>query len=487
MSRVRASASVARVPLVTALLLATACSGGSPGARPAESGDASGLLRWSGFAIDTSGIDHTPVGPGENRTAKEQYGPCRASRAMAIVHIALFDAAVSVAGGYQPYEPVPRAAAGASLEAAVAQAAHDTLTALYPSQAPRLDDELRKALDELPGGRARDHGAAAGALAAAAILSDRAGDGSAHSEPTIGRDYVVSREPGHWRPDPVHANELALGARWREVRPFVLASASALRVAPPPALTSDAYAAAFAEVARMGGDGAVTASARTAEQTEIGLFWAYDGTPSLCAPTRLYNQIAAQLVRERGIDAIATARILALANVAMADAAIAGWESKYFHDFWRPVTGIREAEPGTGPTGRGDGNPRTVGDPRFTPLGAPASNEATSGFTPPFPAYPSGHAVFGGALFETLREALGTDHVPFVFVSDELDGVTVGADGEPRPLAPRSFETLSRAEEENGQSRIYLGIHWAFDKAAGIEQGRAVAREVTAKLFAPAP
>jgi hypothetical protein len=169
----------------------------------------------------------------------------------------------------------------------------------------------------------------------------------------------------------------------------------------------------------------------------------------------------------------------------MADAGIAVWESKYHYEFWRPIHGIRESDPGTGPSGSGDGNAATIGDPTFTPLGAPASNLTGPNFTPPFPAYPSGHAGFGGALFQTLRRFYGRDDIAFSVVSDEFNGVTRDREGNVRPLRPRSFASLSAAEEENGQSRIYLGIHWAFDKTEGIAQGRRVADYVFDHAFGP--
>jgi hypothetical protein len=169
----------------------------------------------------------------------------------------------------------------------------------------------------------------------------------------------------------------------------------------------------------------------------------------------------------------------------MADAGTAAWESKYFYQVWRPVTGIRESDAGTGPSGQGDGNPNTAGDVTYSPLGAPASNLTGPNFTPPFPAYPSGHATFGGAVFQTLRKFYGTDNIAFTFVSDELNGVTVDNQGNVRPLRPRTFSTLSQAEEENGQSRIYLGIHWAFDKTEGIAQGRKVADYIFKRAFLP--
>src|SRR5262249_1631744 len=232
-------------------------------------------------------------------------------------------------------------------------------------------------------------------------------------------------------------------------------------------------------------DGVVTSTERTEEESVIGVYWAYDGTPSLCAPPRLYNQITMEIAEQMGTDLVDLTRLLALVNVAMADAGIAVWDSKYHYQFWRPVTGIRESDPGTGPTGAGDGNAATVGDPTFSPLGAPADNLTGPNFTPPFPAYPSGHAGFGGALFQTLRRFYGTDAIPFTFVSDEWNGVTLDNHGNVRPLIPRSFVSLSQAEEENGQSRIYLGIHWHFDKTEGIAQGRLVGDWVFDHAFAP--
>jgi hypothetical protein len=245
------------------------------------------------------------------------------------------------------------------------------------------------------------------------------------------------------------------------------------------------YAEAFNDAKAIGGDGVITPTIRTEEQTFIGTFWAYDGTPSLCAPPRFYNQIARTIAEDQGVTGVELARLLALVNVSMADAGIAIWDSKYHHNCWRPVTGIREADEGTGPTGDGDGNPSTEGDPTWTPLGAPASNLAGPNFTPPFPAYPSGHAGFGGALFETLRTFFGTDEIEFTIISDEFNGVTTDNDGNVRPLLPRTFRTLSDAEEENGMSRIYLGIHWRFDMTEGIAMGREVAGHVAGHAFQP--
>jgi hypothetical protein len=445
----------------------------------------SAVSHWSKIAIDATGLDHTPVAAGEDRVFGEQFGPTRASRAMAIVHIAMFEAVNAIVGDYQSYAGVEAAAHGTSMDASVAQAAHDTLAALFPSQKPRFDQQLAQDLSSTHDKDGMELGIALGQQAAATILALRSDDGSSRAEPRIGVDFITGIEPGDWRQDPVSRSPIALGAYWNAVKPFVLVSGDQFRVDPLPALDGVQYAAAFTEVRAFGGDGIVTQTRRTPEQTDIGIFWAYDGTPSLCAPPRLYNQIAMHIARQMDTDAVSLARLLALVNTAMADAGIAVWDSKYYYQFWRPITGIREADRGTGPTGEGDGNPATVGDPTFMPLGAPASNLNGPNFTPPFPAYPSGHAGFGGALFEILRNFYERDDVAFTFVSDEFNGVTLDHNGNVRPLIPRHFDSFSEAEEENGQSRIYLGIHWSFDKTQGIAQGQRVADYVFAHAFLP--
>ncbi len=490
------------VGAVLLLVALQACGGGDGGSSTGTSSTqaaTSMVHHWNHVAVDASGLDHTPVQPGENRVFGEQFGPTKASRAIAIVQIAIFDAMNAISGGYRSYTGIPAALPGSSMEAAIAQAAHDTLAALFPSQAPSFNQQLTQDLGTLPDGQGKNDGIAVGRGAAQAILERRANDGSqlSNPEPKIGTnpgDFHCGTGPGQWREDPVSLKTVALGANWGEVQPFVMQAAAQFRVPPPPALDSTEYAIAFDEVKSLGGDGVHTPTVRNQEQTYVGLYWAYDGTPSLCAPPRLYNQLTMHIADQQGTTGMQLARLLALTNVAMADAAVAVWESKFFYQFWRPVAGIREADPGTGgsdpgaatPTA-GDGNPTTVADPTFMPLGAPASNLNGPNFTPPFPAYPSGHAGFGGALFEMLKNFYGTDQIPFTFVSDELNGTTKDTDGSTRPLVPRSFATFSQAAEENGQSRIYLGIHWAFDKDQGIAQGRQVADYIYANAFTAVP
>src|SRR5262245_61301924 len=288
------------------------------------------LHRWNVIAINASGLDHTPVAPGENRVFGEQLGPGRSSRAMAIVHIALFDALDAVVGGYTSYTGTQATPGPMSVDAAISQAAHDTLVALFPSQTATFDAYLAEDLARIRNTLQKANGIDLGQRTAAAILAMRLNDGSQIPEPHVGVDYFPSDQPGHWRQDPISLIPLALGAHWGECMPFVVNSTSQFRAPPPPNMTSAAYTAAYNEVKSLGREGPPTQ--RTEEQTFIGIFWAYDGTPSLCAPPRLYNQLTVHIADERGMSAIQFARLLGLMNVAMADAAMTVWESKYYYD-----------------------------------------------------------------------------------------------------------------------------------------------------------
>jgi PAP2 superfamily len=442
------------------------------------------VLRWNQIAIDASGLDHTPTRPGETRAFGQQLGPGRSSRAMAIVHIAMYDAIASITRAYKPYSALPSVPIYSDIAAAIAKAAFDTLSALFPAQQSIFQAALTKDLARINNiearalkvglrGSSRALGLQAGSQAATAILNDRSNDGSNHPEPIYGVDFIPKAGAGIWSPDPISKAKKAVGAKWGQVRPFTLQSGDQYRLPAPPALGSAAYAAAYNDVQRLGGDGITTPSSRTAEQTQVGVFWAYDGTPSLCAPPRLYNQITTKIAMQQGSRTLELMRLLLLANVAMADSAIASWDSKYFHQTWRPVTGLRANILG---------EPNGSATPNFTPLGAPATNLTTPNFTPPFPAYPSGHATFGSALFQTLRNFYRNDNIAFTFVSDEYNGVTKDNLGNARPYLPRSFSSLSQAEEENGLSRTYLGIHWDFDRTEGTKQGRQVADWVSANI-----
>jgi len=321
----------ASVVIVLGLALLTVHPASATGA---DNQGAAGLVRhWNSIALDAAGLDDTPVGPGEERVFGEQLGPGRSSRAMAIVHIAIFDAINAISGKHRTYTGI-QGHRRASMDAAIEWAAHDTLASLYPSQAAKFDSLLAQDLDSINTDRdAKDQGIRLGRAAADAIVGLRANDGSQIPEPHVGVDFIPSLLPGMWRRDPISLLTVALGAYWGEVQPFVLASASQFRAPAPPALTSPEYASAYDEVKELGGDGIGTPTSRTPEQTEIGIFWAHDGTPRLGAPPRPYNQIAVTIADRMSTtsDGEQFSRLLAPVNVAMADASIAIWESKYFY------------------------------------------------------------------------------------------------------------------------------------------------------------
>lgn len=430
------------------------------------------VLRWNQVALDAIAADYA-IGKDP-----DQKGPGATARALAIVHAAIFDTVNAIEPRYKPFQ-VKLTAPNANLHVAVARAAHDTLVALYPSQKSTFNDALRQDLRARPYGARDLTGAILGCMVARRILAARMHDGS--DDQTA---YVAPNLPGVFQTFPGEMQ--ALGPTWGSVTPFVLGNMADFSVAPPPALNSVAYADAYNEVKRLGGDGVNTPTERTDEQTEIGIFWGYDGVPGLGTPPRLYNQITRVIAQQQGNSVIENARLFALVNLAMVDAGIASWKSKYEYVLWRPDHAIPQLDPSGQPLD--DGNPLTEADPSWKPLGSQNTNmpKDMRGFTPPFPAYVSGHATFGAALFTTLQLFYDRDDLSFTVTSDEYNGVSVGADGKVRPLKPRSFDSFSEASAENARSRIYLGVHWSFDADHGISLGNEVAKYVFSHALQPA-
>jgi vanadium chloroperoxidase len=425
------------------------------------------IMFWNDVALEANRVSHTN-GRGE------QAGPPLSARALAIVHLAMYDALASVSGNpaalpaYLPDLPAPPP--GASVAAAVGSAAHETLSQLFPSQVPFFD--AKRAEAGVNGGS----GAAHGITVAKAILADRGDDPGAAST-----GYVVSTARGAHRPDPDNPGQ-GVHAPFFGARCKGFAITQRHELSPPPSLDTREYVAALREVRTKGIatelTGTIDAAARrTNDEAVIGTYWGYDGAPGLGTPPRLYNQIVRELAKAQGNTPAENARLFALVNTAMADAGVLAWDQKYLHDLWRPVLGIREHDRSSGPaavTGTDDLDDDCQCD--WLPLGAPSTNTTSKNFTPPFPAYPSGHATFGAAALHMARLFYGVapgDRRPdrlfdgLQFVSEELNGVNRDRHGTVRPRHVRSFrDGLWQMIEENGRSRVYLGVHWVFDAFA---------------------
>lgn len=394
---------------------------------------ADAVLEWNELLLDAVRADKTAPPP--------------ASRAMAIVHLAIYDAVNSIDGSHSPYLVDKKGPKGASPEAAAAQAGHDALTALYPQYADQFHAALVAMLDNVPDGAAQNQGVEIGRYAAQKVLKARKNDGAELSVP-----YAPGGDPGDWRPTPPAFAD-SLFPQWPMVTPFAMTSAEQFRPDGPPPLDSAAYAEAVEEVQELGGDGVVTPTSRNSEQTLIAKFWA-DGAGTETPPGH-WNTIARNVALDRGATLAENARLFALLNLALADAAIAAWDAKYEFDFWRPVTAIRLAD--------SDGNDATLQDASWTPLLV----------TPPFPAYVSGHSTFSSAAAALLANYFGADAVAFSTGSDVLPGVT------------RSFASFSAAAEEAGQSRIYGGIHFQFDNVDGQQIGGELGNYVFTHYLTP--
>jgi hypothetical protein len=431
------------------------------------------VLTWNQYMTQAEALDYDP-----NVVATpDQPGPTNTSRAFAIISAAVYDAVNSIDGSYAPYLAKVSHARGGSIDAAVAQAAHDTLVAMFPHQQATFDQELAASLAGIPNTVAKRIGIRVGATAADNMLTDRANDGSQEAQSYIPYDY-----PGYHQVDPLHPNQGFLSPQWGEVRPFVLDSSNQFRAADvgldPQSrldfLNSSEYTTAYNEVMAYG---SLDSTVRTPDQTQIGIFWAYDGSPDIGTPPVSFNEVADIIAQNEGNTEVQNARMLALVNLAMGDAGIAAWESKYFYSFWRPIVGIRNAD--------STGNPNTPEDPNWQPLGAQKDNGGGTNFTPNFPSYVSGHATFASATFQVLRDFYGTDEIAFSFQSDEYNGVTVDDQGNVRPPVTRSYTNLTQPEMEVHDSRIYLGIHWRFDQDQGLLMGRSVGDFVFQNVMTP--
>jgi hypothetical protein len=437
-------------------------------------------------------------------------GPTKTSRALAIIHLAAHDAYALVFGTtFTPkilpilvenkIPPLPATLAKNESNASVAMlsAGIRAATVLYPDFKKFIATEATKFLNSSDGGCCNDLAGKYGEQVADAWIAARMNDGS--SAPQL--DTLYSQAAGHHRPDPLDSKQAALGRNWGLVTPFVLENGVAVDapLKSPPSLDgrSDGlldvnldtkkdgkpftnYAKSFNEVIR---DGKNNLPQTDIEKAVVGIFWAYDGSNKIGVPPRIYNQIV------RAINGFSMQphelqlKVLTAINVAMADAGIAAWHWKYQYDFWRPVVGIREADPDWGSKGEGDENSATTGDPFWLPLGAPNSNSTKPNGTPNFPAYPSGHATFGSACFETAAALL--DSTPLLtnvtFVSDEFNGITTDNTGAVRPKYTKKFN-LEEAITDNNESRIWLGVHWRFDAEGGEKVGSAIATKVIKKF-----
>jgi membrane-associated phospholipid phosphatase len=388
------------------------------------------VLYWNEVALNAIKTERTP--------------PPLAARNLAILHAAIYDAVNAIDGRYRPYRTTVRPQGAASADVAAAVAAHRVLLELYPRQVQACDAALDAVLQQIADGSAKENGVALGQRVAETLLRERANDGSSRTV-----RYEPSNVPGLWRPTPP-GFRAGLLPQWRYVTPFAIPSVKQFIAAVPPVLTSPAYTEAYQEVKVLGRrDG----STRTAEQTLIAHFW--DDGGGTVTPPGHWNRIAQTVSRQRRLSLADNARLFALLNLSLADAAIVCWEGKFGYSYWRPITAIREADR--------DGNPDTAPDRGWDSLLT----------TPPFPSYPSGHSTFSGAGATALARFFGTDRIRF----------RIGSEGTPDTI--RTYAGFWAAAQEAGRSRIYGGIHYEFDNQEGLRTGRELADYVARHYLLP--
>jgi PAP2 superfamily len=386
------------------------------------------------------------------------------SRAVTMMHLAVHDALNTIERRYEPYLYEGRAEPGAAPAAAIAAAARDVLIEVIPGWGKPeqrekalsiVESAYASALAKVPDGEPKNNGIAIGKAAARAILTARKADGSGAPP-----QYTAGTAPGQWRPHPnptppnppipdpalAPGNWPALLPHWAQVAPFTMAAPWQFRLPGPPALASAEYARDYDEVKRVGGKNSTT---RTAEQSEIAKYW-YEGSP------QGWSRVARVVAAQRRLDRWENARLLALINAAIADGYIAGADTRYLYNFWRPVTAIR--------AGDTDGNDATAADAAWE----------TFLNTPPLPDYPSTHSVAGGAASAVLARIFRSDKVTFTMTS-----------GPPFSGITRSFNGFSQAAQENADSRVYAGIHFRSACQDGIKLGEQIGRRAFAQYLLP--
>lgn len=436
------------------------------------------ILFWNAVALEANRVSHS------DPDKREQNGPTLSSRALAIVHLAMYDAYAGVenntinSGGFPRYlNPPPAVPAGAtSLADAVAGAAFTTLSSLFKTQRDFFESQL-SCFDSSPSNKSYQFGVKVGET----ILKKRANDMDARDcgyqvSPARGRHRVDPDNPGQGFHAPFYGAQskgFAISKRWKLDQP---------------PLDDPEYVAALKQVRAKGImpelmgtlSGSLFTNKRTPDESLIGIYWAYDGANRLGTPPRQYNQIIRLVAAKQNNSEGDNARLFAFVNAAMADAGILAWEQKYCHDLWRPVVGIREHDSSFGPAARNpqdaDNDIDNNADPFWLPFAAPSTNTLLKNVTPPFPAYPSGHATFGAAAFHITRLFYGiakgdrkADNLfdGLAFVSEELNGGNRDNKGMVRPRHVRNFKDgLWQMIIENAESRIYLGVHWIFDSFA---------------------
>lgn len=390
----------------------------------------------------------------------EIASPGVVSRYSAIMYVSMYDAANSVYRTHEPYLGFGECPEDTSPEVAAAAAAHAVLSTLFPNDTAAYDALLEKQLAEFPDGPAKKNGLALGVSCAAACIKAREGDGSTNYV-----EYEIGDEPGEWVPTfPDYTG--AWGPHWAYVSPWCMTSGDMFRpeTGPygyndiPSILASPEYAKDFEDV-RL--NGAIYSETRTPDETQAAIFWANDRNGTFKPPGHLLH-ITERIAEVQGNTFQENLRLFAQVALAMADAGIASWDTKYATDvdLWRPITGIWEADT--------DGNPATEADPSWLGLSYDVSLLI---FTPPFPAWASGHATFGAAHAAVVRNFYGTDEISFSATSDDTPGYY------------RSFTSLDAMARENARSRIWLGVHWQVDADTGYEIGTKVGNYVSANFL----